>query len=211
LYHVSCSPSKIPYVGFSPVRLQTGIHRRPSPILSLYVDKVAVSRSYSLFRHSIGVILTRQSRPEALGSPTSYVVPQGQRLLWPHPSLSNPSHSLFSSSVRDFEFERVPPFICLPFPSCHLQHPGGPKDCSWLFLHLSYQPSPSLHRLGIRFVPNRRFSGEQRNEAASSSLPLRPEGLLALLRQGLLLSSFHLLSRLIEASNITTRVNNLFP
>ena len=30
LHHVSCSPSKIPYVGFSPVRLQTGIQMRPS-------------------------------------------------------------------------------------------------------------------------------------------------------------------------------------
>jgi len=31
IYHVSCSPSKIPYGGFSPVRLKTGIRRRPSP------------------------------------------------------------------------------------------------------------------------------------------------------------------------------------
>ena len=30
LHYVSCSPSKIPYVGFSPVRLQTGIQLRPS-------------------------------------------------------------------------------------------------------------------------------------------------------------------------------------
>jgi hypothetical protein len=30
MVHVSCSPSKIPYVGFSPVRLQTGIRLRPS-------------------------------------------------------------------------------------------------------------------------------------------------------------------------------------
>ncbi len=30
VHHVSCSPSKIPYVGFSPVRLQTGSRPRPS-------------------------------------------------------------------------------------------------------------------------------------------------------------------------------------
>ena len=30
LHHVSCSPSKIPYVGFSPIRLQTGIQMRSS-------------------------------------------------------------------------------------------------------------------------------------------------------------------------------------
>jgi hypothetical protein len=29
-HHVSCSPSKIPYVGFSPVRLQIGFQLRPS-------------------------------------------------------------------------------------------------------------------------------------------------------------------------------------
>ena len=32
VHHVSCSPSKIPYVGFSPVRLETGIQLRPSQI-----------------------------------------------------------------------------------------------------------------------------------------------------------------------------------
>jgi hypothetical protein len=32
LQYVSSSPSKIPYVGFSPIRLQTGIHPQPSPV-----------------------------------------------------------------------------------------------------------------------------------------------------------------------------------
>lgn len=32
VHHVSCSPSKIPYVGFSPVRLETGIRLRSSQI-----------------------------------------------------------------------------------------------------------------------------------------------------------------------------------
>jgi len=40
---------------------------------------------------------------------------------------------------------------------------------------------------------------------------VRPERLLALHRQGRLLSSFHLLSRLGEASNITTRAISQFP
>ena len=57
MHHVPCSPSKIPYVGFTPVRLQTGIHPRPSlsregPTRearmhhshdSLYADTAAVS------------------------------------------------------------------------------------------------------------------------------------------------------------------------
>ncbi len=44
-----------------------------------------------------------------------------------------------------------------------------------------------------------------------SSLSLRPGRLLALHRQGLLLSSFHLMSHLNNVSNITTRANSQFP
>jgi len=61
MHHVSCSPSKIPYVGFSPVRLQTGIQSQPSqpvgglsarpacPTVAgrLYVAKAVVSGFYS--------------------------------------------------------------------------------------------------------------------------------------------------------------------
>jgi hypothetical protein len=61
MVHVSCSPSKIPYVGFSPVRLQTGIQLRPSPVGTrlksealihhlpdnLYVTKAEKPDSYS--------------------------------------------------------------------------------------------------------------------------------------------------------------------
>ena len=43
IHHVSCAPSKIPYGGFSPVRLQTGFRRRPSSGFDLYAATVAVS------------------------------------------------------------------------------------------------------------------------------------------------------------------------
>src|SRR3989442_287217 len=36
-----------------------------------------------------------RSRPEALGSPTGYVVPPGHCVLWPHPSLSAPRVGLW--------------------------------------------------------------------------------------------------------------------
>jgi len=50
LHHVSCSPSKIPYVGFSPVRLQTEIQRRPSPSALVWAK---ISLIDSLFRRII--------------------------------------------------------------------------------------------------------------------------------------------------------------
>ena len=49
------------------------------------------------------------------------------------------------------------------------------------------------------------------NEAAKFTLWYGPEVLLALHRPGRLRSSFHLLSRLTKASNITTRVNQPIP
>ena len=70
MHHVSCSPSKIPYIGFSPVRLQTDI--RPQPSLqgarvkredhmphtphNLYAAKAAGSGSCSQFGISSGAI-----------------------------------------------------------------------------------------------------------------------------------------------------------
>ncbi len=63
MQYVSSSPSKIPYVGFSPVRLQTGIQPRPSSVRTwfkheacmrhtltdLYAAKVLRLCSYGLF------------------------------------------------------------------------------------------------------------------------------------------------------------------
>jgi hypothetical protein len=94
---VSSTPSKIPYGGFSPVRLQTGIQPQPSSEATssgLYAARspgpCCGVASFEAGRPS-PVTSSRspgQSGPEALGSPAGYVVPPGHRLLWPHPSLS---------------------------------------------------------------------------------------------------------------------------
>ena len=93
------SPSKIPYGGFSPVRLQTEI-RMPRPSrLRAYTRPPPMSRvSVARFRAFRRNALTRQSRPEALGSPAGYIVPPDHRLLWPHLRLSSPPVRLSSSS-----------------------------------------------------------------------------------------------------------------
>ena len=107
-FYVSCSPSKIPYVGFSPVRLQTGIRLRPSsmrvwvkhlacihhPNINLYAAKVMTICSLMALYGQVGDYADKRSihqdhlSPEALDSPQGYVVPMGHRLLWPHPRLS---------------------------------------------------------------------------------------------------------------------------
>ena len=97
MQHVSSSLSKIPYGGFSPVRLQTGSPRRPSSSTTrsyLYAVQVRPSDPYGHCWHVKRVVCHRTSRPEALGSPAGYVVPPGHRLLRPHPRLWSPPADL---------------------------------------------------------------------------------------------------------------------
>jgi hypothetical protein len=90
-HFVSSAPSKIPYGGFSPVRLQTSCQRRPSLPLQLIRchsgdlvrERLTRSRTF-VRRHSR--LLTPHTRPAALGSASGCSVRQPHRLLWPHPS-----------------------------------------------------------------------------------------------------------------------------
>jgi hypothetical protein len=94
--YVSSTPSKIPYGGFSPVRLQTGFRPQPSSrnALGLYAAKVQAISPIALAGKDDGDIHTERSSPEALGSPAGYAVPPGHRLLWPHPRLLAPPADL---------------------------------------------------------------------------------------------------------------------
>jgi len=101
---VSPSPSKIPYGGFSPVRLQTGsgVRRRSSLAIELIRHLQRVSRSpVALWAFQRRPLMLR-SDPEALGSPAGYAVPSDHRLLWPHLRLSLPPVRLSSSSDKPF-------------------------------------------------------------------------------------------------------------
>jgi hypothetical protein len=106
------SLSKIPYGGFSPVRLQTEIQPPPStkqqelsaarmpPTETSYkwpeswhpdhATHQRVDRRKPSAPGLSGAIPSnaRRFRPEALGSAAGYHVPPPRRLLWPHPSLS---------------------------------------------------------------------------------------------------------------------------
>ena len=169
----SCSPSKIPYGGFSPVRLQTRVQPSPSSARSelkrmtripsnqtgLYTAKVQVSspivsEALSLPRHFSGATNHGPSRPEALGSPESYAVSPDHRLLWPHPKLSEPPVGLSVSSRQVFaprsggsRSQEAPQFtlrVSLPVP------PSVPRQTRW------NQHRPSRFRLRtFRFQPFR--------------------------------------------------------
>jgi hypothetical protein len=92
IHPVSSAPSKIPYGGFSPVRLQAGCQLRPSPPDGGFdATTVEVSSVRVLFRSR--ACARRHSRPltplpcpEALGSASGSAIRRPHRLLWPHPS-----------------------------------------------------------------------------------------------------------------------------
>ena len=107
--------------------------------------------------------------------------------------------------------EKVPNLSCLSFPVVPSSVPRRLGDFFRSLLHRPLWPSPSSHKVGARLTT---LAGSWRgscNEAAKFALCYGPMELLALLRQGHLHSSFHLLGHPSEVSSITTRANNQFP
>src|SRR5437899_6317857 len=92
IHFVSSAPSKIPYGGFSPVRLQTRLTPRPS---SQACPRLLIGRHVGIsFLSVLSVVglatkrhrelLTTTAGPVALGSPAGCIVRPARRLLWPH-------------------------------------------------------------------------------------------------------------------------------
>jgi hypothetical protein len=126
----SCSPSKIPYGGFSPVRLQTEIPPRPSSTPPELKRKTRIPSG-----HVSGVLNQDLFRPEALGSPEGYAVPPDPCLLWPHVKLSELPAGLSASPRQVFalrsgrsqprEAPQFTPRIFLTVP------PSVPRQTGW--------------------------------------------------------------------------------
>ena len=147
---VSLSPSKIPYGGFSPVRLQTGRRVRPSSSHDLYAPPARVFRPMASCEACMtGPVRPLAARPEALRehrrSAAGYAVPPPQSLLRPHLRLSalRTIYVLDARSVPNGVGREGPHFSSVCVPPCRLPYPGGPSGCTWLLLPRSYKPSPS--------------------------------------------------------------------
>jgi hypothetical protein len=233
---VSSSLSKIPYSGFSPVRLQTGIQPRPSskmPSLSarpaytrprwIYTRLKSLSPKRAFFRK--GTFVQAEL-------PLSYIDHPVQRSLAPqrvmlsrriivYYSLIRAPHPLpliyvlFNGSLPYGLVwagnEKVPNLSRLSFPIVPSSVPRRLGDCLRLLLDRPLWPSPSSHKVGARLSTLGRFLRGSCNEAAKFALCYGPMELLALLRQGHLHSSFHLLGHPWGVSNMTTRANNQLP
>ena len=178
MHHVSCSPSKIPYVGFSPVRLQTGIGRRPSRLRAYTPSKPlprcpVAQRGISAGSSCIGDPVQRPLARQRVMLSRRVIAYYGLiRASGPHPS------GLFSSSGGLFRGPEGPHFtlrVCSSVP------PSVPR---WTRrLHLAVASPPAL--AFAVFAPARhphcranRFARGPCNEAAKFASCCGPEDCL---------------------------------
>ena len=127
IHLVSSTPSKIPYGGFSPVRLQTSLTQPPpSRALShsLIGDHCRCPRPQRFTRKGTCVqaalrMPTPTTDPVALDSPTGCSVRPDHRLLRPHLRLCRPPKRFMNYSVRlrglPRQPQRVPTLLCQSF------------------------------------------------------------------------------------------------
>ena len=232
LHHVSCSPSKIPYIGFSPVRLQTDIQPRPShkgvrfkredhihhTPHSLYAAKAESSISYSHKGIHGGDISQTASQSRGPWLAKGLCCPLRS-------SLTTASSAPLGASFRLIFFVRqvfalrprlgwhrgVPQFnlrISLNVP------PLQPRRSERL---LTAAPSPFTsafaHPAGARQTQHhhRRFSGGQFNEATKFTSCYGPKSCSPDTGTDFYFRAFPSISHLLEESNITTWVNSQFP
>jgi len=231
MHHDSCSPSKIPYGGFSPVRLQTGVQLQPSSTVrrvkckvhirrvsvNLYAATAAISGTYGPCgqdrRHPL--IPAFQSRGPWLAAGLccprrSMLTMASSETLVPTTALSSSSSHLYPTTLYGRVTRASPIYsVCLSlravFRTPAFRVAAG--DCCFTtrtgLIHLRNVLAPAC--------PRHRFSRKWRNEAAKFALCYGPQSCSPFTDKGLLLSSFHFKSRLQEMSNITTRAHSQFP
>src|SRR6266403_1693613 len=133
VHFVSSAPSKIPYGGFSPVRLQAGCQKRPSsPHGDFDASTVAFSPVRVLFRSRTCVrrhsrCLTPHTCPVALGCANGCIVRQPHRLLWPHPSFCSPPPVSLSYAGGSDDEQRFPNLLCPGLIPCRRPYSGGSR------------------------------------------------------------------------------------
>jgi hypothetical protein len=218
LQYVSSSPSKIPDVGFSPVRLQTGIRPQPSSVkygLSARPTYPRTLRAYKRLKlsHTDGrnhyrsrafaqadLPSVQKSNPVQRPLARQWVMLSPRVIAYyglirnsrPLPSI----YGLYDGSLPYGHvwagIERLPNLLRMPLSTVP---PSGPRRVRRLPMAV---PSPSALAFALsararHSQPHaRRFSRGLCNEASKFALCYGPVELLALHQQGRLLSSFRL-------------------
>jgi hypothetical protein len=164
IHFVSSAPSKIPYGGFSPVRLQTRLTPRPPsqafPRLLIgrhcrYLGSRRFVRSRSCDQAAPKTSdLDRESSGPWL--PDRLYCPTGSSLTMATSAPRSATRRLmdYSARLRDQPASRrgSPIYSASPFAPCRRPYSGGFHKCLRQCFPCGYQPSPSLHRLGNHFA-----------------------------------------------------------
>ncbi len=193
----SSAPSKIPYGGFSPVRLQTRFEPRP-PSHRRRAWLIGRHRSYLRVRRWFRRGTCVQAVPDASdlnhGSsgpwlPRRLYCPAGSSLTMATSAPLSATRRLMHSSarLRDWPASRrgSPIYSARPFFPCRRPYSGGPRDCIRRCLGRGFR----LRRFRIGSATTSPTSSGTRgsfNEAAAFALCYGLEKLLAPLRPGLL-------------------------
>ena len=165
MHLVSPTPSKIPYDGFSPVRLQTRLPQRP-PSPALPRRLIGRHCSYLGLRCFIRSRSCDQPEPktsdlnhESSGPwlPSWLCCPARSLLTMatsaPLPATLRFMHYSFGLRVQLASCRGSPIYSASPFLPCRRLHSGSHCECSRRFLPHSHRPSPSLQWLGNYLGP----------------------------------------------------------
>lgn len=218
MHYVSSSLSKIPYGGFSPVRLQTGIQPQSSLVRCGLSARPTYTRNLSTYMGLKSLTQNRaytfRRRAHAQAAlPSSPKATPVQRPLAPRGVMLSTQFIAYYDLIRNSQplpstyelydgslpyglvwagVERLPNLLGMSLSSVPFYVPRRAKR-----LHLTV-PSPSVLAFAAFAQARhphsltRRFMRGSCNEAARFALCCGPEESLALPRQGRLLSSFHL-------------------
>ena len=160
IHFVSSAPSKIPYGGFSPVRLQTRFRQRPPsrasqrPLIGRHC-RYLVSRRFARSR-SFDQAAPRTSDHDRGSSgpwlPVRLYCPAGLSLTMATSAPLSATQRIMDYSVgpRHPSASRrgSPIYSASPFTPCRRPYSGGSHECAQRCLPRGLWPSPSLHRLG---------------------------------------------------------------
>jgi len=194
IHFVSSAPSKIPYGGFSPVRLQTGCQKRPSPSRDDFdASTVAFSAVPVYFRSRTCVrrhsqLLTPHACPVALGS-AAVLLSAGLIAYYGHIRASA-SHLWFILWLcqRFHDRQKFPNLLRQGLIPCRRPYSGGSQtpmtsrtlDLAFTLSEEVRQPQCSTHRTTCGPI----------YEAAALTLCCGPESCLPRFRTGRLRPSF---------------------
>ena len=160
LHFVSSAPSKIPYGGFSPVRLQTRLTPQPPsrtcprPLIGCHCRFLGFRRFVRSGSCDQAAPKTSVPNHESSGPwlPVRLYCPVGSSLTMATSAPLSATQRImdYSARLRDRPASRrgSPIYSASPFAPCRRPYSGGARTCLRQCLPCGYKPSPSLHGLG---------------------------------------------------------------